>query len=422
MGAFKSLGSSFSSILSDQWEDYISCEQGELSSENLIVKKSTRSGQISAKSRIQIKESQAALIVDNGKIIDICVEPGNYSFDASSGPSIFNEFSMSNFGKVVKEFGDRFIYNGVLSNKQDVYFVNIQKEIQGNNFGSSTAIAYDDPMYKTIYIRFHGSYTFAITNPLLFYHNVANDINNGVYTKSQLMSQIDSEFTGAISTAIANCAYDGTPEECTFRRLTSKQQKIAQHMNDALDEEWIKNRGIEVISVGLKSVTPDESSREQISKYDDVYMMSDPTKLAARQGAAMANAMEKAAENSNGAATGFMGVGMMNMATGGSIMNGPSPLEYLNQQQNNGMQYSMNNNMPNIANINTNNTMANNTTMPAVNQVPKFCTNCGQQVTGKFCSNCGTPAPIDQPKVCPNCGATPIAGANFCVECGTKLN
>ena len=407
MGLIKAAGAAIGSTLGDQWQDYITCN--ELSSENLIVKKTTETGQISNKSRILVGPGQAIIIVDNGRILDVSAEPGTYEFNSSS-PTIF----AGDFGASLKEVWERFKCNGEPSKQQEVYYVNIQGVIEGNTFGSPSPIVYDDPKYQTIYIRFHGSYTFRICNPLLFYNNVANDVaNKGVYTKTDLMKQVDASFSEAITVAIGKCAYDEpiNNRPPTFKTLTVKQKDITAHLNDELNEDWRNIRGIEAVEVDLKSVTPAEESRDQIQKYDDAYQFSDPTLMASRQGTAYANAMEGAANNANGAANGFMGLGMMNMGAGNM---GANSLNFLAQNQ----QAQQAAPQP----------VAQSVEQPvqavaATSSATKFCTNCGQAVTGKFCSNCGTAAPEDKPVVgCPKCGAIPPEGAKFCVECGSALN
>jgi DNA-directed RNA polymerase subunit RPC12/RpoP len=135
---------------------------------------------------------------------------------------------------------------------------------------------------------------------------------------------------------------------------------------------------------------------------------------------AYANAVQDAANNANGAANGFYGVGMMNMASGGMIggtaqgvfqgqgVSAQSPVDPFAKPE-----------APVAAVAAT----------PAVEGTP--CSKCGTPVVGNFCTECGTPknAPVEEPKAeepaaapankCPECGAE-VTG-KFCTECGTEI-
>ena len=387
MGLIKAAVGAIGSTLSDQWEDYISCDS--MDSNTLVVKKTTKSKQISNKSRIQVNPGQVAIIFDSGKILDATAEEGIYSFDSSTSPSLF----AGDFGAVFKETWQRFTYNGTPAKEQAIYYINT-KEIFDNLFGSTSAIPYDDPVYHDIRIRYHGSYTFKISNPLTFFRSVVGNVSD-VYTKEELMTQANGEFLQCIAGAIGKCATDGIK----YSALSGEQERIANYMNDALDDKWRELRGMEVVSVALDTPTPDDASAERIDKFADSRFYSNQENAAGRMVSATANAMENAASNENGAANGFVGLGMMNMAAGG-MNGGQSPVAFTTPST----QAPVQNQSNVIAGTNTG----------------SVCKNCGTPVTGKFCSNCGTK--VEETAKCPNCGATPQPNAKFCTECGTKLN
>lgn len=412
MGLIKAAVDAVNSTLADQWEDYISCDS--MDDNTLVVKKTTKSKQISNKSRIQVSPGQVAVIFDSGKILDATAEEGIYTFDASSSPSLF----AGQFGPVFKEAWQRFTYNGQAAKEQAIYYINV-KEIFGNRFGSSSPIPYDDPMYHDIRIKYHGSYTFKISNPLVFFNNVVGNITD-VYTKGTLMEQANAEFLTCIAGAIGRCASDGIK----YSYLTNEQARIAEYMNDALDEKWKELRGMEVVSVALDTPVPDDKSNERIEKFADSRFYSNQDMAAGRMVDATANALEGAATNENGAATGIMGLGMMNMSAN-NFNGGQSPVAYTNganQFQPQPQQFQSQQFQP--QQFQTQQFQQQFQGGIAATQTPgaKFCTSCGAQLVGKFCSNCGTPAPVDEPKKCPKCGATPVDGAKFCVECGSALN
>lgn len=375
MGLIKSAFKSVNSTLHDQWEEYITCDS--LDNDTLVVKKTTSNGIISNKSRIQVSPGQVALIFDSGKILDATAEPGIYTFDSSSSPSLF----AGDFGAVFKEMWERFKYNGGVSKEQAIFYVNT-KEIIDNKFGSSTPMAYPDPEYRNIYIRYYGVYSFKITDPFAFISNIAGNVVD-TYTKTELMQQANAEFVSALDVSLQSCASDGV----VFSSLPSKQLLIAQHMNEALDEKWKQLRGMEIVSVAIEKITPDDESRERIQKFDNASMYGKSEYATGRMVDATATAMENAASNENGAATGFMGLGMMNMASSNTIGN---PLEYVKQNEEKEIKKEENS---------------------------FVCKNCNTVGTGNFCQNCGTK--FEKEKLCSKCGVKVIG--NFCSNCGTKV-
>jgi len=371
MGLIKSAFKSISSTLHDQWEEYITCDS--LDNDTLVVKKTTENGIISNKSRIQVSPGQVALIFDSGKILDATAEEGIYTFDSSTSPSLF----AGDFGGMFKEMWERFKFNGAPSKEQAVFYVNV-KEIINNKFGSTSPMAYPDPEYKNIYIRYYGVYSFKITDPFAFISNIAGNVSSK-YTKEELMEQANAEFVSALDVSLQACASDGV----VFSSLPSKQLLIAKHMNESLDESWKKLRGIEVVSVAIEKITPDDESRERIQKFDNASMYGRSEYAAGRMVDATATAMENAASNENGAATGFMGLGMMN-----NMMGSVNPLEYVKQ----------------------------NEEKKETHQEGNICSKCGSKEDGNFCSKCGSK--IEKQKFCANCGFK-ITG-NFCSNCGSK--
>lgn len=395
MGLIKAAVGAVGSTLGDQWKDYITCDS--MDENTLVIKKTTPTKQISASSRIQVSPGQVAIIWDSGKILDATAEEGIYTFDASTSPTLF----AGQFGAVFKEAWQRFTYNGEPAKEQAIFYVNV-KEILGNKFGSQTPIAYDDPVYRGIYIRYFGSYTFKISNPLTFFQNIVGNVGD-VYTKATLMQQADAEFVTSLDTAIGQLGIEGVK----YNHLTAQQAKLAEYMNTALAEKWLQLRGMEVVSVALEKITPDDESRERIQKFDNAAMFGQQEYAAGRMIDATSTAMENAASNANGAATGFMGLGMMNMAAGG-MMGGQSPLNYVQPAQP----------APVAANPAAVGVVA---AQPAEGIT---CPGCGTVSTGKFCSNCGATLAVEETAVsrkCVTCGADLAEGAKFCSECGTTI-
>lgn len=392
MGLIRATLKAGGNTLADQWIEYFYCDA--LSNDVLLQKGSrqvTSKGNskasdniISNGSGIAVNEGQAMIIVEDGKIVDFTVEPGRYTWETSSEPSLFDG-GWQGLKDSFKIFGKRFTQAGETGKDQRVYFVNL-KEIYDNKFGSATPMPYRDPTYRGIYIRYFGQYSFKVVDPLAFYANISGNVA-GSYSKAELMQQCDAEFITALDTTLSMCSDEGYQ----YNDLPKKQREIASFMNDTLDNEWRERRGIEIVAVAIAKVTPDDESRERMQKIDDSIMYSDSRVAAGRLADAQANALENAASNEAGAFTGFLGMGMAGNAGG--------------------MQA---NNM-----FDTMGTQAENPLFTASSPTQKagWTCSCGAQNTGKFCSECGSGKPEQLETWTCTCGHQ--NSGKFCAECGS---
>ena len=406
MGLIKAAKGAIGSTMHDQWKEAIRCE--DLGNDILMVKKTTPTGVITNKSTIIVAPGQCAIIYDNGKVIDATAEEGYYTFDTSSSPSFF----AGQFGAVFKEMWQRFTYNGASAKQQCVFFFNT-KEIIKNKFGTPAPVPYSDwshaiPNEMTgeitpigLKVKCFGTYTFRIEDPAAFMNNIAGTAD--VYRVSELVEQIRSEVVAAFQNVLNEL---GTSvHKVPVYNLPSQTDEIKQMMDEKVFDEPVRRRGLKIEVFAVESVTLDPDSERKIEEYEH------NSNSRMQQGRVL-DVMEKAASNANGAANGFMGLGMMNMSTGG--MNTAVMQNAFNPQQTATPQSNVNPQQPDA--------------QPTKNETEKteakvengwVCPNCGKTVTGKFCSDCGTKKP--EANVCKNCGAKLNDGAKFCGECGTKV-
>ncbi len=397
MGLIKASIGAIGGTLKDQWEDLIKCE--DMGNDILMVKKTTKSGQISKGSRIIVGPSQVAVIYDNGRVIDAVAEEGVYDFDESSSPSFFG----GNFGAVFKEMWQRFTYNGTPLKEQAVFYFNM-KEILDNKFGTATPIPFQDwshaiPNQMTgtlapmgVNVRCYGKYTFKIDPEKVdvFMRNHAGTAD--VITKDLLVEQMDTEVKGAFQNVLNELG--NSNHKVPVLELPSNTDEIKKIMDEKIFDEPIRNRGIKLVGFTIESVSLDEESNKKINQYE---MSSN----AFMQQGAVIGAMQDAANNSNGAANGFMGVGMMNMAAGSGMIGNVTANAFSAQGKSTSSTPVDPYNHSNGASVDE----------------EKVCSKCGAKVTGKFCSECGTPT--SDIKVCPKCG-TEVTG-KFCTNCGTEI-
>ena len=376
MGLIKAAAGAIGSTLHDQWKEAIRCE--DMEDNVLMVKKTTPTGVITNKSTIIVAPGQCAIIYDNGRVIDATAEEGLYTFDESSTPSFF----AGQFGAVFKEMWERFTYNGASAKQQAVFFFNI-KEIMGNKFGTPAPVPFQDwshpiPNQMTcnltpmsLNVKCFGTYTFKIINPADFMNEIAGTAD--IYKKENLIEQIRSEVIATFQNVLNELG--DSEHKVPVLELPSQTDEIKEMMDEKVFDEPIRKRGIEIVVFAVESVTLTQESEQKINNYE----LSSNTHM--QQGTLVgsyAEAVKNAANNEGGAANGFLGIGMMNMATGG-VLGGAAQGVWQNPQnaqvqqpiqgqQNNSQQEDKED-----------------------KESKKFCPNCGKKVEkgNKFCPECG---------------------------------
>ncbi len=378
MGLIKAAVGAVSSTLHDQWKEYIRCE--DLGNDILMKRVSTPNGIISKDSAIQVAPGQIAIIFENGKILDATAEEGIYTFDQSSSPSFF----AGQFGDVFKEMWTRFTYNGGVNKEQAVFYINA-KEIMDNKFGTPAPIPFQDwshpiPNQMTgsmsplrVEVKCFGKYTFMISDPALFMSRIAGTATE--YRKEDITEQMRSEVIGAFQNVLNELG--NSAHKVPVLELPSATDEIKKTMDEKVFDQPIRDRGISLVGFVVESVTLDDESNKKIDNYE---LSSNSFMQQGTLVGSYGKAIQDAANNPNGAAAGMIGVGMMNMASGGMI-GGAAQGAFQNQGT----------------------TAAVDPFNNGVAAAPAQ--GAAQPAEGGFCPNCGTPA----------------NGANFCSKCGTKL-
>ena len=435
MGLIKAGIGALGGVLADQWKEFFYCEA--LDMDTLVVKGQKRIGGrssntkgsdnlISNGSGIAVADGQCMIIVEQGEIVEVCAEPGEYTYDTSTEPSIFAGSFGESLKNTFKTIGKRFTYGGDTGKDQRVYYLNT-KEIMGNKFGTPSPIIFEVMnkrigFSRTVNVRCNGVYSYTISDPLLFYTKVCGNVEHA-FTRDQIDEQMKTEFISALQPAF------GALAELELRpaQIPAKTNELKKAMNDALQVEWV-DRGISVEKIALNPITLNPEDMKKIQEMEDsVSYGSNAAMMAGRMTSATANAMETAAGNSAGAMTGFMGMGMAGGAMGGGF-NAAQQLYNMGQQQ-----------------------QAQQQAAPAADgwkcscgatATGKFCTECGAKKpepqadgwtcscgtinSGKFCHDCGSKKPAGIPQYkCDKCGwqpADPTVAPKFCPECGDPFD
>jgi len=426
MGLIKALMGAVGGTLADQWLEFFVCESLDADvlaakGQKKISKRSSNTkGEdniISNGSGIVVNKGQAAIIVDNGRIVEFCAEEGRYTFDKSSEPSIFYGGLGQGIAGALKSIDERFRHGGSPGKDQRIYYFNT-KEIIGNKYGTPNPIPYlvVDPninLRLTISLRANGEYSYKMTNPALFYANVCGNVDDQ-YTRDKIDSQLKSEIITVLGPSLGKLGSGMEYHEISFHT-----DKLAEILNEALSNKWRDVRGIEIVNFGI-TCTASPEDEKKIKDLQSAAVMRDPTMAAASLVSAQGDAMRTAAGNAAGAMTGFMGMGMAGQAGG---MNTQALFQMGAQQQQQQQQAAQQ--PPASQPASGGWTCA----CGKAGNSGKFCADCGQPApaagwacpcghsgnTGKFCADCGKPAPAGD-WTC-SCGKAGNTG-KFCADCG----
>lgn len=400
MGLIKAALGAAGGVLGDQWKEYFYCEA--LPEDVLAVKgkkkvsgrSSNKNGEdniISSGSVIAVADGQCMLIVEQGKIVEVCAEPGEFVFDSSTEPTIFSGNLGESIGEVFKNIGKRFTFGGQAPKDQRVYYFNT-KELIGNKYGTPSPVPFrvvdrNIGLDVDIAIRCFGEYSYRITNPLLFYTNICGNVTSA-YTRDNIESQLKTELLTALQPAFAKISDMGI----RYSSLPGHTMELADALNEVLSAKWRDLRGIEIVSFGVSSVKASEEDEKMIKELQRNATFRDPTMAAAHLVGAQAAAMQSAAANEGaGSAMAFMG---MNMASNAGGMNAQSLYQMGAQQR-----------------------QADPAAAPAAPAANGWKCSCGATATGKFCPECGAKRPEASGWTC-SCGA--VNQGKFCSECGAK--
>ena len=423
MGLIKAAMGAAGGVLADQWKEFFYCDA--IPENVLAVKGQKKTGKRSSNTKgddnvisngsvIAVADGQCMLIVDQGKIVDMCAVAGEYTYDMSSEPSIFTGELGEGIKNVFNNMANRFTFGGEAPKDQRIYYFNT-KELIGNKYGTPSPVPFRVVDQRAgididVGIRCFGEYSYHISNPMLFYTNVCGNVSEE-YTRDRLDSQLKTELLTALQPAFAKIGETGI----RYSQLPGHTLELADALNEVLSKKWRDLRGIEILSFGVSSVTADEEDEKMLKELQRNGAFMDPTRAAAHLVGSQGDAMKMAANNQGGAAMAFMGMNMAGQAGGMNAGN----LFAMGQQQ-----------------------AAQQPAAPAApagwtcacghaGNTGKFCAECGQPKpapagewkcacgavnTGKFCAECGQPKPASDEWTCA-CGT--VNKGKFCANCGT---
>ena len=422
MGLLKAGVGAAGGVLADQWREYFYCEA--LDADTLVAKGEKRVGKrgsntkgennvISDGSIVAVADGQCMMIVENGAVVDVCAEPGEFVYDTGTEPSVFSGKLGDMVKKSFEQVGRRFTFGGDAGKDQRIYYFNT-KEIVGNKYGTASPVPFRVVDEKIgldvdITVRCNGEYSYKLVDPLMFYKNVCGNVESA-YTRDLIDSQLKSELLTALQPAFARISEMGI----RYSAVPAHTRELADALNEELSHEWKERRGIEIAAFGVNTISAPEDQEQMIRDLQKAAVMANPAMAAANIASAQSDAMRTAAANPAGAAMGFMGMGM---ASGMGVMNAAQLFGQASQAQQAPAQASQAQQAP--AQTQPAGAAGGVAAGTGTAAGAAWTCSCGAQNTGKFCGNCGSPKPeAAGPWFCTNCG-TQNTG-NFCSGCGSK--
>ena len=424
MGLIKAALGAAGGMLADQWREYFYCES--LPADVLVVKGQKRVGGRSSNTKgtdniisngsvIAVADGQCMIIVDQGKVTELCAEPGEFTYNSSTEPSIFYGDLGQNLQATFANLGKRFAFGGEPPKDQRVYYFNT-KELIGNKYGTPNPVPFRVVDARAgididVSVRCFGEYSYKVTNPILFYTNVCGNVQSD-YSRETIDGQLRTELMTALQPAFARISEMGI----RYSSVPGHTQELADALNAELSEKWSELRGIEIVSLGVSSIKALDEDEAMLKELQKAAALSNPNMAAGMMTGATAAAMQAAASNENGAAMAFMGMGMAQNAGG---MNATS-LFQMGQQQG-GIPQPMAGQAP-MGQAPQAAPAAPAAPAGVVAGVNGWQCECGSVNQGKFCPNCGKPKPAGVPQYkCDKCGwepEDPTKPPKFCPECG----
>ena len=227
-------------VLADSWREYFYCDAMDV---DVLAKKgeqrqskrgfNTKKSEniISNGSIIVINEGQCMMIVEQGKVVEVCAEAGEFLYDSATEPSLFYGDLKESIKESFRQFGKRVGFGGDPAGDQRIYYFNT-KEILGNKYGTSNPVPFrvvdtNIGLDIDIAIRCHGEYAYHIIDPILFYKNICGNITD-TYTRDSMESQLKSEMLTALQPAFGKLSAMGI----RYSALPAHTMELSQALNE----------------------------------------------------------------------------------------------------------------------------------------------------------------------------------------------
>ena len=245
------------------------------SGDTLVHKYDMNGKDIMMGAQLTVRESQAAVFVDEGRLADV-FGPGRYELTTRNLP-VMTALRAWKFG-----FNSPF--------KSDVYFVST-RQFMDRKWGTANPVMMRDSEFGMIRVRAFGSFSFRVKDPAAFMREVFG--TSSLFTAEGVEGQIRSLAVSALSES-------GIPA----LDLAAKYDELSRRALETLAPR-VEGLGLELCGFVIENISLPEEVEKAIDRRTSMGVAGDLNRYAQFQAA---EAMREAASNPGGMAG--MGVGM----------------------------------------------------------------------------------------------------------------
>jgi membrane protease subunit (stomatin/prohibitin family) len=296
MGLLKAIHGAVGSVLEEQWKEYFRCDA--LRDDTLLVRARKQIGNRSANTRkdddvltngsvISVADGQCVLIVKQGKVLEVCMEPGEHVFEDPEQRGLKGFF---------REVGRRVAFGGgdIQPVVYRVYYMNT-KEMTGIPFRSPGAIPFRlrdgvTALDLDAAVSLGGCFSYRVSDPVKLYKTIIGNVS-GRFGREEIRSHMQAELAACLQPALGRMAERGLRPS----QLPEQVPTLCETLRELMNARWCGEHGLELVSLALDSF--DAKDGDLIQSAQHAAMLQDPTLAAATLTQATAEALSEAAAN-----------------------------------------------------------------------------------------------------------------------------
>lgn len=214
--------------------------------ECLIYKFPSDNDEIKNAGKLILGPGQGAMVVYEGKVREHLSEEGIYDLETENHPFITTLLNM------------RTSFES--EHKLKIYFYRTAENVN-QGWGTSQSVKYVDAVYKIpVELGANGSFSFKISNPLLFFTEVSGSVD--LYTVPEARQLLQSRFAQGLTAVLAKSGK-------SYQEIDTELPALSNAIQEILTPELGK-LGMELMDFKLNGTTFDSATKERISKIANI--------------------------------------------------------------------------------------------------------------------------------------------------------